>query len=306
MNDTFTKQLLALKEVVSVEKVKLTKQITDLLGIELSAKARNNQRKINAYRFTYKVDGLGINGFAITPKTLKGVMPCIVYNRGGSADFGVIKTGWLFTGIAAELAKAGYIVLATQYRGGGGSEGVDEMGGADVKDMMALRRFVKHLPSIDEKRVGMYGGSRGGMMTYLAISKKSPWVHAAVTVSGLANMIENQKYRPQMRQHYKKFFGGSREEMIKRSAALWPERFSKNVPILLMFGTSDWRVSPLESIQLFEGLYKNKVPVRLVGYEGADHSISEYKSEVIQNAIKWFDRFVRDRESLPDMKPHGK
>ena len=103
------------------------------------------------------------------PKKRATRAPTIVYNRGGSGEFGAIRIGWLFTGTIAALARAGYIVIASQYSGVAGGEGVDEMGGSDLQDVLNLHKIIKGLSFCDAKRIGMYGFSRGGIMTYRAL-----------------------------------------------------------------------------------------------------------------------------------------
>jgi dipeptidyl aminopeptidase/acylaminoacyl peptidase len=76
--------------------------------------------------------------------------------------------------------------------------------------------------------------------------------------------------------------------------------------MLLMHGTADWRVNPLDSIHMAEKLYKNKIPYKLVVFDGADHGLTEYKSESNRLMLEWFDRFVKNSEPLPSLKPHGK
>jgi hypothetical protein len=41
-------------------------------------------------------------------------------------------------------------------------------------------------------------------------------------------------------------------------------------------------------------------------YEGADHQLTEYRKEYLNNTLQWFDRFVKNNETLPDMKLHGR
>lgn len=53
-------------------------------------------------------------------------------------------------------------------------------------------------------------------------------------------------------------------------------------------------------------LYKNKVPHRLIMYEGADHGISEFYEDYKKQTIEWFDRFLKKKERLPNLKPHGR
>jgi dipeptidyl aminopeptidase/acylaminoacyl peptidase len=96
-----------------------------------------NQRDFEGLRIAYRSGGLRIVGFIYKPKHTTGrKLPAIIFNRGGTADFGAIEPEELVTFYF--WAKEGFVVLASNYRGGGGSEGVDEWGGRDVDDVMNL------------------------------------------------------------------------------------------------------------------------------------------------------------------------
>jgi len=94
--------------------------------------------------------------------------------------------------------------------------------------------------------------------------------------------------------------------MRKRSAVCWPEKISKTTPILIMHGTADWRVSPLDSLEIAQALQKQNVPYRLIMYEGSDHAITEFRGEVITLAIDWLNKYVKNQHKLLNIKPHGK
>ena len=84
----------------------------------------------------YLSDGLEINGFIYKPVNTAGrLLPIVIMNRDGSRDFGT-WTPWGFSKSAYRFAQAGFVVLASQYRGGGSSQGQDEYGGADVNDVL--------------------------------------------------------------------------------------------------------------------------------------------------------------------------
>jgi dipeptidyl aminopeptidase/acylaminoacyl peptidase len=100
-------------------------------------------------------------------------------------------------------------------------------------------------------------------------------------------------------------FVNSDEEKRKRSVLYWAEKLPKNIPLLIMHGTSDWRVNPLDSIRLAEKLQTNKVPYRLIMYEGADHGITEFRKEASDEMFRWFDRYVKNKAPLPNLKLHG-
>src|SRR5688500_10771616 len=126
-------------------------------------------KKVITYGITYQSDGLKVKGYLVMPKA-KGIYPCIIYNRGGNRDGGALTDGQ--TGrIMAEVASWGYIVVGSQYRGNMGGEGKEEFGGSDVNDVLNLIPLLANFQQADTSRIGMYGWSRGGMMTYLALTK---------------------------------------------------------------------------------------------------------------------------------------
>ena len=141
-------------------------------------------------------------------------------------------------------------------------------------------------------------------MTYLSLAKVK-WIKAAVTIGGVTNLIRGEKLRPEMKDHYKKMFGGSMEEKKKRSAIFWTHLFPKKTPLLIMHGGSDWRVSPLDSIDLAQKLIELRIPHRFVLFEGADHGLSECKNESTEMIFSWFDRFLKNNEPTPNTKAHG-
>lgn len=294
--------LKSIKKITEIKEVGLTDELKARIGPKLSQQALENSVHMNVYRMLYMSQGHKVVGYIVEPK-LGDNLPCIIYNRGGSGDFGAIKLGQLFLDFS-KFARAGYITIFTQYSGNAGSEGKDEMGGSDIEDVLELYNILKQYQRADVSRVGMYGGSRGGMMTYLALAKVE-WLKAAVIVAGLNNIPGDKTFRPEMKDHYIKMFGRSMKEKKKRSAIYWVDKLPKNVPILLMHGTSDWRVNPLDSLHMAEKMYEQKIPYRLVMFEGADHGLFEYKQEANEMAIKWMDGYVKNGETLPNLEPHG-
>ena len=289
--------------ILEVKRLLFTKELEALVGPDFSKIGKSNARKLFVYKIVYRSQGHKVVGFIIEPQK-GGNLPCVIYNRGGSGEFGVIKTGMLFARFPAELAAQGYIVITSQYSGNAGSEGKDEMGGSDIDDVLNLQKILKKYPRANAKKIGMYGGSRGGMMTYLSLAKVS-WIKAAVTVGAPANEVRASNFRKDWKEHQKQMYGGSKKEQMRRSALYWTNKFSKKTPLLIMHGSSDWRVNPLDSIELAQKLYENKVPYRFVLFEGADHGLNEYLKESNEMTFSWFERFLKNNESLPNLKPHG-
>jgi dipeptidyl aminopeptidase/acylaminoacyl peptidase len=257
----------------------------------------------DVFAISYQSNGHRVNGFLALPKG-KGKHPCIIFNRGGAnAHFALTEekaVRWL-----GGMVAWGYVVIASNYSGAGGSEGEDDLGGkVTLNDVLNLKKVLEQVKEADTSRIGMYGASRGGMMTYLALAKVK-WIKAAVASAGLADLKRNARARPKMKKLYGEIHIRTPKDYFDRSAVQWPEKFHKKTPVLLMHGTADWRVPVLDSLDLARGLYESKVPYRLVIFEGADHSISEHRDTRNQMVREWFDRFVKNGEALPNLKLHG-
>lgn len=260
------------------------------------------------YRITYSSDGMKVIAYSIEPRK-PGRYPCIISNRGGNRDFGQ----WNPTSIAlflGRLASWDYIVIASQYRGNDGGEGVEEFGGKDINDVLNLIPVLGQIPNADTSRIGIEGTSRGGMMTYLAV-KHTCKFKAAVVTAGMANAFNNISSRPEMEKYvFSELipdYRTNKETGLKaRSAVFWADDLCKKTPLLIMHGSADWRVLPSESLELVNKLYQYKHPTRFILYEGADHGISEFRDERFAEMRKHFDRYLRDNEKLPNVEPHGR
>jgi len=296
------------KIISSIEEMKLDSESKKTLlqnaGAHFVKRAVSNARKLNFYKIVYKSQGHNVIGFIVQPKNIDGRLPVVIYNRGGSNDFGSLNTGTVFSRLGF-ISSWGYVVFASQYSGGPGSEGVDEFGGGDIEDVLNLKKIINIHPNADTDKIGMVGGSRGGMMTYLSLARVK-WLKVAVSSAGSANLVDKQKYRPKMQEHYKNMFGGKKKDMIARSAIYWPEKFNKKTPLLLMHGTADWRVNVMDSITLAGKLYEQNVPYKLIVYPGADHALTEVKEESDLEIKKWLDKYLKNSEALPDLKKHGR
>lgn len=262
---------------------------------------------ISIFKIQYLSDGLKVNGFMIQPNKDEKV-PCIIFNRGGNRDFGSLT---IHTALRlGKLAKEGYVIIASQYRGNEGSEGKEEFGGNDVNDVLALIDVLDEVEIADTKKIGMYGWSRGGMMTYIALTKTDK-IKVAVVGGAPSSQYESIKDRPEMEPqvlaelipNYEK---NRIAELDKRSPIKWANQFSKKVPILMLHGTSDWRVKPQQSLNMAQEFTKYRIPYRLIMFEGGDHGISEFKEEVEKSVLHWFNRYLKNGEALPNMEFHGK
>lgn len=260
---------------------------------------------IEVFGITYMSDGLRVQGLMAKPKKA-GDYPCIIYNRGGNRDFGglLVAHGAITLG---KIAKEGYVVIASQYRGNAGGEGQEEFGGKDVNDVTILPEVLKEIEGADTEKIGMYGWSRGGMMTLLALTKTDK-IKVAAVGGALTDLVNRD--REGMEKVYSELIPGyddNRDKVLtERSAVYWANKLPKDVPILLMHGNADWRVKSTQTLKLALEFEEHRVPYRLKIFEGADHGISEFRSEVDEEVINWFDKYLKNGSPLPNMEFHGR
>ena len=148
------------------------------------------------------------------------------------------------------------------------------------------------------------------MMTYIALTKTDK-IKTAVVGGAVSDNYELIKDRPEMEtkeiaELIPNYEEQKEEELDKRSAIKWADKFPKDVPILILHGNADWRVKPEQSLRLALEFEKYRIPYRLVMFEGGDHGISEHRKEVDEEVINWFNKYLKNEEPLPNMEYHGK
>jgi dipeptidyl aminopeptidase/acylaminoacyl peptidase len=240
----------------------------------------------------YMSDGLEINGFLYKPIGTAGRLPLIILNRGGNRSFSE-WTPWSFVQAAYPFGQAGFVVLASQYREGGGSQGRDEFGGADVNDVLNLISVAKSLPYADPNNLFMLGGSRGGMMTYQSIRRRAP-IRAAAVLFGMADLQHTARVRPDMRKEFAetipRFAEREAESLRDRSAVHWAGEI--DVPVLLMHGTADWRVHAEETLRLAQELQRLNKTYQLMMFASDSHGLPAHRAERNRAVIAWFRSFA--------------
>lgn len=246
--------------------------------------------------FSYMVDGNPVKGYIIMPKNSKEEIPVLVYNRGGNGDFGAVVFGAMMHNLFP-ISESGFAIIGSQYRGTFVSDSLvqDQFGGVDVKDVTALLDIIPNIDGVDDKRIGMFGASRGGMQTFLAL-KASKNVKAVATIALDSDLLKGLEYRPEMENVYKNRIPNYNEnkivELSNRSVLKWVDKIPPNTPILLLHGTDDERVSVQHSISLAKELAKINFAHKLVLYKGDDHFLSKNKDESHNEIIKWFRKYL--------------
>jgi dienelactone hydrolase len=266
----------------------LSDDFRDFYTKEAVEKVRNSS-DLELLRIKYMSDGLKIVGFIYKPRQTAGKkLPVIIFNRGGLSDETIGPENFNYIYEMHRYASEGFVVLASQYRGAGGSEGKDEVGGADTNDVLALITLAETLGYTDMERVFMWGFSRGAMMTLQAIRLGAP-IRAAAIVgppTDFATRAADPGFIQFARSTYPDFDARREEHFRNRSAILWTDKI--NIPLLIMQGGADPGVSPSKVMAFAQKLDEQGKLYELIIYAKDDHPVSQNEEDRLRRTVDWF------------------
>lgn len=293
--------------LLSIQQIPIPNTILNMQKRTLSEQEFKAFSAVQLFSITYHNQGLTIAGFLALPPADLSVesYPAIIFNRGGTGPKGALTPESAAMYIAL-YASWGYVVAASQYRGNGGSEGIEEWGGNDIEDAKALLQLLISLPYVDKERMGLIGGSRGGMMALMMLRSMHDF-KAAVTIGAPTYFhdIPKDSYIYKTFLQYQDSPEKIQQEELKRSAITFADELCKTTPLLVLHGTGDKRVDPMHSFSLGIALQKSNHPYKLIMYENADHILAGRREESNQEIHKWMNRYVKEKKPLPKVGPHG-
>ena len=267
--------------------------------------------------------GRSVRGLKMTlfvPRT-KEKKPAVLYFPGGgftSADHEK------FLEMRYALACAGYVVAACEYRA------VPNKFPALLEDAKAAVRWMRAHASefgVDANRIGLLGDSAGGYVVQMAgatngeknwdvgdFKEVSSDVQAVVSIYGISDLttigegIGNENVHASAAvtealllngPAFKDFAGASVNADPQKAKAASPSGHVDGTepPFLLMHGSGDKVVSPLQSKKMFEALQNKKVEAEYVLVRGAEHGdLPWYQPGVISRVVNFFDRHLKRTE----------
>ena len=258
---------------------------------ELYEAARTDSR-FEMLRVTYTSDGLPVIAFMYRPSATGDQRPVVVYNRGSYVRQNAARE--LLVPFH-RLADAGFVVVAPMYRGSEGAPGRDEMGGADLADLMNIQPVIASLRYADSANMFLYGESRGGMMVLQAL-RDGFRARAAAIVGVFTDLEQYAKEDPKAAALAPQLFPNyetNRAAIIeRRSAARWADRIT--TPLLIMHGGADTSVNPAHALQLAAALQRSGRSYELVIVAGARHVLDPFEAEREERAIRWFRRYLHE------------
>ena len=201
--------------------------------------------------------------------------PVIVYLYGGP-HAQVVTNSWAGNRglLFQHWVDQGYVVFTldnrgSNYRGKGFEDPIyKKMGFIEVEDQVTGVEFLRTLPYVDAKRIGVHGHSYGGYMTLMTMFKAGDYFAAGV--SG-APVTDWRLYDT----HYTERYMGTpnTDDDAYTASSVFPYAKDLKGDLLIYHGMADDNVLFTHSTMLYKHLQDLAIPFETMDYPGKKHSI---------------------------------
>jgi dipeptidyl aminopeptidase/acylaminoacyl peptidase len=252
-------------------------------------------------------DGRQVQGWILKPPDFDAgkKYPMILEIHGGPHS----AYGNTYTHEFQWMAAKGYVVLFTNPRGS--TSYGQEFGnliqyhypGDDYRDLMAGVDEVLKKGYVDPERLGVTGGSGGGLLTDWTITQ-TPRFRAAVAQRDIADW-SGFWYTADFTLFTPTWFRKAPWEDPQDFAARSPITHVANVttPLMLVLGDQDYRTPPADGgEQMFRALKYRRIPTVMVRFPRENHELSRsgepwHRVERLQHIVGWMDQWLRGKKN---------
>jgi dipeptidyl aminopeptidase/acylaminoacyl peptidase len=252
-------------------------------------------------------DGKDIQGWILKPPNFDAAKryPLILEIHGGPHG----AYGNVYTHEFQWMAAKGYVVLFTNPRGS--TSYGQEFGniiqyhypGDDYKDLMAGVDAVLKRGYVDANRLGVTGGSGGGLLTNWTITQTQRF-KAAVSQRDIADWY-GFWFTADFTLFQPTWFRKAPWEDPQDFAARSPITHVANVttPLMLVNGDADYRTPPADGGEMmFRALKYRKIPTVMVRFPRETHELSRsgepwHRVERLQHIVGWMDQWLMGKKN---------
>jgi dipeptidyl aminopeptidase/acylaminoacyl peptidase len=250
-------------------------------------------------------DGVPIHAQLFLPKDLKAgeKRPGLIFFHGGSRRQMLLTWHYNYYyrnayAMNQWLASQGYVVLSVNYRSGIGygmefreALNYGASGGAEFNDVMGAGLYMKGRADVDPTRIGLWGGSYGGYLTAMGLSRASDLFAAGVDFHGVHDWNQGiRTFQPD-------YSVLDDPDFSRRAFASSPMATVDGwkSPVLLIHGDDDRNVSFIESINLIIALRQRGVEVEQLVFPDEVHDFLRHQNWVrgYKAAADFFNRRLK-------------
>jgi dipeptidyl aminopeptidase/acylaminoacyl peptidase len=257
--------------------------------------------------FFTTIDGLHLHGQLFTPDTpppAHAKRAAILFFHGGPERqmlLGYPAMDYYSNAYAMNqyLTAQGFIVLSVNYRCGIGygldfrecqNAGAD--GATEYNDVLAAAKYLRSLPGVDPKRIGIWGGSYGGYLTAVALARNSDLFAAGVDFHGVHdwNLEDNAS-------DWKQGSFAQQDAIAAKARASSPIASIDHwrSPVLLIHGDNDPDVAYAQTPILAEALRARHIPVQELIFPDEVHGFLLHRDwlAAYQAAATFFEKILK-------------
>ncbi|GAB4323795.1 MAG: S9 family peptidase [Dehalococcoidia bacterium] len=253
-------------------------------------------------RFDVTRDGFTTEAWLLKPPDFDATKryPVVLDVHGGPNGY----YGYGFTPMQQCLATNGFLVVYANPRGSGSYgrhftlQVIEDWGGEDYLDLMAVVDRVLERPYADGDRVGIWGYSYGGYMTAWAIGQTDRF-RAAVCGAPCFDLESMWGTSDISHVFGEVQWGGPPHASREWYATHSPSEFAHRAktPTLIIHGEADERCPIGQGEQMFVALKKAGCEVEFARYPGGSHSFIRlgppaHREDVLRRALAWFQRHL--------------
>ncbi len=213
--------------------------------------------------------------------------PLLVLSHGGPTA----ATSSAFNLEIQYWTSRGFAVLDVNY---GGSTGYGrayrqrlngQWGVVDVDDCVNGARYLVEQGLVDEKRLGIRGGSAGGYTTLCALTFRNVFT-AGASYFGVSDIEALDQDTHKFESRYDHSLIGPYPEQRDLYVARSPIHFADHIscPIILFQGLEDKVVPPNQSERMYEAVRAKGLPVAYLAFEGEQHGFR--RAETIRRTLE--------------------
>ncbi|HEX9343728.1 MAG TPA: prolyl oligopeptidase family serine peptidase, partial [Actinomycetota bacterium] len=244
-------------------------------------------------------DGYPVHGWVVKPAG-KPPFPVLLVIHGGPFT----QFGYRLFDEAQVYAGAGYAVVLGNPRGSAGygeAHGraiVGDFGNLDAQDLQALLDAALADPELDATRVGVMGGSYGGLMTGWLLGHSDRF-RAGISERA-CNAFDSFEGSSDIGWLFNKDYIGTDPERVRAQSPL-TYADSISAPVLIIHSEQDWRC-PLEQAQrLFVALKQRGVETEMLLFPGEGHELSRsglpsHRVARFAAILDWWERHLKPAE----------
>ncbi|MCD4791514.1 MAG: prolyl oligopeptidase family serine peptidase [Bacteroidales bacterium] len=262
---------------------------------------------VRPIKFTSR-DGLTLYGYLTLPKQVENgkKVPLIVHPHGGPH---YVRDYWEFNTEHQLFASRGYAILQINYRGSYGygkafyQASFKQIGRKMLNDLEDGVAYVKTLNLIDENKIGIYGGSYGGLATLQSLVKTPDLYACGVDYVGPSNLFTFFEslppyMKPRMNMLYEAWYNPNleNEQQIMKEVSPVLNVVKIKKPVFVIQGANDPRVNINESDQIVRNLRKRgfDIPYMVKYNEGHGFRNEENEIELYKTMMGFFAKHLKN------------